>query len=232
MRLETITFSTFVLIGSFLHYTYASCHWREADLCLATLAVYGNVYGIVPSTEEELKVFCRYMKESHDCIKDFARGCMTDDLFDTGYVLVESTHLSYGKFCRKGSEEQKEWLKKSPCVAAHFNLTRPCIEYALAGIENLGVISNKDRYPTLCCVFNNIMQCISDIINENCEGSSEDIVTTMMRNILSDIPIVACKPFKPKSKKCVSLLPPPNSRSKGKDSDSQLVQLLAEFLSV
>lgn len=232
MYLKTVIIFTFIYIGLTLQHVNASCHWREADLCLATLAVYGNVYGIIPHTEQGLEIFCRYIKESHNCVGEFTRNCFTKDLFDSGYPLVESTVLFYDKFCTKGSPTQKEWLQHAPCMAQHFNETKPCIEYALAGIENLAIINSKDRYATICCVFNNIMECINNVLNKNCKLDTDEMVKTIMRNIVSDVPIVACSKFEATSKRCISLLPPEGSKSKGMDSDNELVKLMAQFLSV
>lgn len=232
MHLKSVVILSFIYIGLTLQHINASCHWREADLCLATVAVYANIYGLIPHTEQGMEVFCRYVKDAHQCVKDFARNCFTDDLMDSGYPFAESTVQFYDKFCTKGSPTQKEWLQHSTCLAQHFNKTQPCTEYALAGIENLAVIDNNDRYATVCCVFNNIMECIKNVLNENCEIETEEMVKTIVQMVMTDVPIAACKKFEARSKRCISLLPPEGSKSKGKDSDNELVQLAAEFLSL
>lgn len=234
MYLKTVIILTFIYIGFILQHINASCHWREADLCLATLAIYGSVYGIIPRTEQELEVFCRYIKESHDCARDFARNCLTDDLLDSGYPLAESTLQFYDTFCIKESPLQKEWLQHAQCMSQHFNKIKPCTDYALAGIENLASIDNKDRYATLCCVFNNILECGKNLINEICDGDAdgEKLVKTIARILITDIPVAACRKFEARSERCLSLLPPEGSKSKGKNSDNELVKLAAEFISL
>lgn len=227
--MKIFVFAIILIIGVKQSYS-DDCHFREIDLCLATAALYGTGGNIIPDNEENVEMFCSTVQEGQSCIGNFTTKCMSASLRQLLNLFVEPTVHFTQEFCTKGSPIQKRWLEHAKCLSEHFEEARPCIDDGLAALDYLVNIKPKERFSSLCCTFMNIRQCLGKLLNEKCGKDAEDLMDVMLKNLISDLPFIACQSFDPNTDRCKAVLPPPGTKSAGADSQLQIVRLLSTFL--
>ncbi|UYV71519.1 hypothetical protein LAZ67_8003569 [Cordylochernes scorpioides] len=129
-----------------------NCHWREIELCQATMVLLMQGDSPIPTTEEEMTSSCEYIQEATQCMNNYTDKCTTPMVRELLDVFMGDSNARLNEFCTPGSEMRANFLKHAGCLAEVYPEQRPCfLDFQLV-IEKIvdKATTNEDRVPILC----------------------------------------------------------------------------------
>ncbi|UYV71525.1 hypothetical protein LAZ67_8003575 [Cordylochernes scorpioides] len=220
-----------------------NCHWREIELCQATMVLFMQGDSPIPTNEEALKTSCEYIQEANQCMGNYTEKCTTPMVRELMEVFMGDASSQMNEFCTPGSELSAKFLQHAECLAEAYPEERPCLVDFQAALEKVvdKATSNQDRVPILCCLSDSVIdvfiicsgykrftQCAHGIIEPKCGAETVQYSTQMFEMIATSMPRTICSNFKDDS--CDHLLPPSGTQPEGSQSKSSLARLIAAFL--
>ncbi|UYV71528.1 hypothetical protein LAZ67_8003578 [Cordylochernes scorpioides] len=207
------------------------CHWREIELCQATMVLFMQGDSPIPTSADDLKASCENIMEATHCMGNYTEKCTTPMVRELMDVFMGDASSQLNEFCTPGSELSANFLQHAECLAEAYPDERPCLVDFQAVVEKVvnKDTSNEDRLPTLCCGYNRFNQCVHGVIEPKCGAETVQYSTQMFEMIATTMPRTICSNFKDEG--CDELLPPSGTQPEGSQSKSALARLLAAFLS-
>lgn len=162
-----------------------------------------NVY--LPQNQPEMVPHCQEEFDAEDCVKNFARKCLSPFERQVAGMLI----LGAGQVLRKrcSQEGTKEYLSHYKCIRK----TIPQMHDAMDQLINtlVAVSEEKDndiKIPTSCCSFARFMELANKIVRLGCadfdKGAEDYIGTKMVKGYVSDVLDLSCQGYEPGSEKC------------------------------
>ncbi|UYV71509.1 hypothetical protein LAZ67_8003557 [Cordylochernes scorpioides] len=129
-----------------------NCHWREIELCQATVMVALQGDSPIPTNEDDLTSICDYIQEANQCMTNYTDRCTTPMVRELMDVFMGTSRSQLSEFCTAGTELRANFLQRSECLAEVYPEQRPCFMDLQATIEKIveKSVTNEDRLPTLC----------------------------------------------------------------------------------
>lgn len=206
-----------------------TCHLRELDLCLASVAVFTQSTNPHPVTNAELTRQCKVLMETEGCLKNYTSRCMTDMQSRMVDVFAEGPLDTIRELCRNGSKIRTKYLKHGDCVNNQNKAQRVCMRDFQVSLEKTMDIEWQDRLKLGCCAYNKLTACLRDVIEPKCGPEAWEMHSELFRATLSRLPSVTCAKYDHSSKACGALLPPAGSLPKGAKSHSVLSKLFSAY---
>lgn len=182
-----------------------SCDKPILDACVTTLMVFGrrNVY--LPQNNEEMVPHCQEEFDAEDCIKNFARKCLTPFERQVTGMLI----LGAGQVLRKrcNQEGTKEYLSHYKCIKRTIPQMHDAMDQLINTLLNISDSKNTDtKIPTSCCSFARFMELANKIVRVGCQdfdrGAEDYIGTKMVKGYVSDVLDLSCQGHETNSEKC------------------------------
>ncbi|UYV71529.1 hypothetical protein LAZ67_8003579 [Cordylochernes scorpioides] len=207
-----------------------NCHWREIELCQATMALFMQGDSPIPTNEEDVSASCEYIQEATQCLGNYTEKCTTPMVRELIDVFMGDSTTQLNEFCTPGSELRANFLQHAECLADVYPEERPCFLDLQATMEKVvnKETANEDRLSILCCGHNRFNQCVHDLIEPKCGAETVQYSTQMFEMIATTMPRTICSNFK--DDRCEQLLPPSGTQPEGSQSKSTIARLLAAFL--
>lgn len=162
-RIQVIFISSLVLFGLFQAPTVLSavspksdakeeesCHLRELDLCLASVAVLSQGQNTHQINNGEINRQCKLLNETEGCLQNFTRRCMTE-LQERSINLVADGGLdTIRELCKPQSKLRDQYLKHGNCINDQYKGQKVCMRDFQASLERAVEITWQDRLKLAC----------------------------------------------------------------------------------
>lgn len=167
--------------------------------------VFGRRGVYLPQNFQEMVPHCQEEFDAEDCIKNFARKCLSPFERQVAGMLI----LGAGQVLRKrcGQEGTKEYLTHYKCIKK----TIPSLHDAMDQlIYTLMAISegqdNNIKIPSSCCSFARFQDTSNKIVRLGCQefdkGAEEYIGTKMIKGYVGDLLDLSCQGYDANGDKC------------------------------
>ncbi|CAL1276261.1 unnamed protein product [Larinioides sclopetarius] len=226
-----LCFFAVLLFGIAAQQVYSqACHLREVDLCVAIGMFHYQSNGI-PSDDEKVTEWCETMQEVTQCMGNFTDKCMSPLQKELVGLLTGSDEVGK-EFCQPGSEIRTNYLAHAECLAdgtegEDFKTQLRDIQVVL---EKMFDVPFKQRFPLMCCGFRRFRETTERLTANRCGEESVQMIRSIMKMIVTDLPDMVCQRFDPNSSDCKELLPPSGTPSKGAENQTQLGKLMDTVL--
>lgn len=127
-----------------------TCHLRELDLCLASVAVFTQNSNPHPVTNNEINRQCKILLETETCLSNFTHRCMTDMQSQLFTMFADGGLDSIRELCKPHSKLRESYLKHGDCVNAQNKGQRVCMRDFQASLEKAVDIEWQDRLKLGC----------------------------------------------------------------------------------
>ncbi|KAG9509585.1 hypothetical protein GZH46_01890, partial [Fragariocoptes setiger] len=192
-----------------------SCHSRELDLCAAPLVVFTQSPSGLALNNHDLDKQCNYIKEADVCLSNFTRRCMTPIQSSMISILTEGSRQVLKDYCTPNSYIREQFLKHSSCLNEALKTHhKSCIKDLQASLEvmtqSMSTSETKQwqkRVPVGCCAYRRFENCIGGQVERKCGKEAQDFVKLVLKRVLSRMPDMMCRNYKPEGSTCKSILP-------------------------
>lgn len=127
-----------------------SCHLRELDLCLASVAVFTQNTNAHPVTNSEINRQCKILLETETCLSNFTKRCMTDIQGQFINLFAEGGLDSIRDLCKPGTKLRESYLKHGDCINGQYKGQRVCMRDFQVSLEKAVDIEWQDRLKLAC----------------------------------------------------------------------------------
>lgn len=127
-----------------------SCHLRELDLCLASVAVFTNNNNQHPITNSEINRQCKILLETESCLKNFTTRCMTESQSQLMDMFADGGLNVIRELCKSQSKTRSNYLKYGDCVNSQNKQQRVCMRDFQVSLEKAIDIEWQDRLKLGC----------------------------------------------------------------------------------
>lgn len=185
-----------------------SCDKPILDACATTLMVFGRRGVYLPQNQPEMIPHCQEEFDAEDCIKNFARKCLTPFERQVAGMLI----LGAGQVLRKrcAPEGTKEYLSHYKCIKKTIPNLHDAMDQLIYTL--LAIDSEKDsdsKIPTSCCSFARFQDQANKIVRFSCsdfdKGAEEYIGTKMIKGYVSDVLDLSCQGYDTNGDKCTKV---------------------------
>lgn len=175
-----------------------SCEKSILDTCMTTLMVFGrrNVY--LPKNFDEMIPHCQEEFDAEDCIKNFARKCLSPFERQVTGMLI----LGAGQVLRKrcAQDGTKEYLSHYDCIKKTIPTLHDAMDQLIYTLMEVSDGQNVDtKIPTSCCAFARFQEYANKIVKFGCQDfdkKAEDYVgTKMIKGYVSDVLDLSCQGY-------------------------------------
>lgn len=127
-----------------------SCHLRELDLCLASVAVFTQNNNPHPITNTEINRQCKLLMETETCLGNFTHRCMTEQQGPLFNLFLDGGLDSIRDLCKPHSKLRDSYLKHGDCINAQNKGQRVCLKDFQASLEKAVEIEWQERLKLGC----------------------------------------------------------------------------------
>lgn len=127
-----------------------SCHLRELDLCLASLAIFTQNANAHPVTNSEISRQCKILVETETCLTNFTSRCMTEAQAGLFTMFSDGGLDTIRELCKPQSKIRDSFLKHGDCINAQNKGQRVCMRDFQASLEKAADIEWQDRLKLGC----------------------------------------------------------------------------------
>lgn len=127
-----------------------SCHMREIDLCLASVAVLSQGQQSHPITNAEINRQCKLLNETEGCLQNFTRRCMTDIQQKLVDLVADGGLDTIRELCKPQSKIRDQYIKHGNCINDQSKGHRVCMRDFQASLEKAADITWQDRLKLAC----------------------------------------------------------------------------------
>lgn len=127
-----------------------SCHLRELDLCLASVAVFTQNSNAHPVTNGEINRQCKILMETETCLNNFTSRCMTEQQAKFVTIVADGGLDTIRELCKPHSKLRDTYLKNGDCVNQQNKGQRVCMRDFQASLEKAVDIEWQDRIKLGC----------------------------------------------------------------------------------
>ena len=127
-----------------------SCHLRELDLCLASVAVFTQNTNAHPITNSEINRQCKLLNETESCLSNFKTSCMTDSQSKLFKLVADGGLDTIRDLCKPSSKIRDSYLKHGDCVNDQQKGQKACLRDFQASLEKAADIEWQDRLKLGC----------------------------------------------------------------------------------
>lgn len=127
-----------------------SCHLRELDLCLASVAVFTQNSNSHPVTNNEVSRQCKILVETETCLKNFTSRCMTEMQSQLFTMFADGGLDTIRELCKPQSKVRDSYLKHGDCINGQQKAQRVCMRDFQASLEKAVDIEWQDRLKLGC----------------------------------------------------------------------------------
>lgn len=206
-----------------------SCHLRELDLCLASVAVFTQNTNAHQVNNAEVNRQCKILLETETCLHNYTSRCMTDMQSQLVNMIADGGLGTIRELCKPQSKIRSTYLKHGDCINNQYKAQRVCMRDFQVSLEKAVDINWQDRLKLGCCAFNKLNACVRDVVEPKCGAEAYELHSQFFRATFSRLPSVTCARYEHGEKLCASLLPPAGSVPKGAKSHSVLSKLFSSY---
>lgn len=127
-----------------------SCHLRELDLCLASVAVFTQNIHSHPVNNAELNKQCKILVETETCLGNFTKRCMTDMQTQLFNMLADGGLDTIRDLCKPNSKIRESYLKHTDCIVKQHKEQKVCMRDFQVSLEKAVEIDWQDRLKLGC----------------------------------------------------------------------------------
>lgn len=127
-----------------------TCHLRELDLCLASVAVFTQNTNAHPITNSEINRQCKILNETESCLTNFTSRCMTEPQAQLFMLLGDGGLDTIRELCKPQSKIRESYLKHGDCINSQNKGQRVCMRDFQASLEKAVEIEWQDRLKLGC----------------------------------------------------------------------------------
>lgn len=127
-----------------------SCHLRELDLCLASVAVFTQNSNSHPVTNNEINRQCKILNETESCLTNFTSRCMTEQQAQLFKLFGDGGLDTIRELCKPQSKIRDSYLKHGDCVNGQQKGQRVCMRDFQVSLEKAVDIEWQDRLKLGC----------------------------------------------------------------------------------
>lgn len=185
-----------------------SCDKPILDSCVTTLMVFGRRDVYLPQNSDEMVPHCQEEFDAEDCVKNFARKCLSPFERQVAGMLI----LGAGQVLRKrcNQEGTKEYLSHYKCIKKTIPQLHDAMDqliYTLMEISNEK--DNDIKIPNSCCSFARFQELVNKIARVGCQDfdakAEEYIGIKMVKGYVSDVLDLSCQGYEANSDKCAKV---------------------------
>ena len=185
-----------------------SCDKSILDTCVTTLFVFGrrNVY--LPQNSVEMVPHCQEEFDAEDCIKNYARKCLTPFERQVAGMLI----LGAGQVLRKrcSQEGTKEYLSHYKCIKTTIPMLHDAMDQLIYTLMIAsGEKDNDLKIPASCCSFARFQEVASKIVRSNCANFDQQaesyIGNKMIKGYVGDVLDLSCQGYETNGDKCAKI---------------------------
>lgn len=127
-----------------------TCHLRELDLCLASIAVFTQNSNSQPVNEREVNRQCKILLETESCLKNFTHRCLTDSQGQFLHMFADGGLDLIRELCKSGSKVRNNYMKHADCINNQQKAQRVCMRDFQASLERAVDIDWQNRLKLGC----------------------------------------------------------------------------------
>lgn len=127
-----------------------TCHLRELDLCLASIAIFTQNTNSHPVTNSEINRQCKILVETESCLTNYTNRCMTESQGHLLIMLADGGLDTIRELCKPQSKIRDSYLKHGDCINAQNKGQRVCMRDFQASLEKAADIEWQDRLKLGC----------------------------------------------------------------------------------
>lgn len=185
-----------------------SCEKKIIDTCVTTLMVFGRRDVYLPQNYQEMVPHCQEEFDAEDCIKNYARKCLTPFERQVAGMLI----LGAGQVLRKrcAPDGTKEYLTHYKCIKKTIPALHDAMDQLIYTL--MAISDDKDtdiKIPTSCCSFARFQDLANKIVRNGCDEfdkkAEEYIGTKMVKGYVSDVLDLSCQGYESNSDKCTKV---------------------------
>lgn len=172
---------------------------------MTTLMVFGRRGVYLPQNFAEMVPHCQEEFDAEDCIKNFARKCLSPFERQVAGMLI----LGAGQVLRKrcGQEGTKEYLNHYKCIKKTIPALHDAMDQLIYTLMSISDEKEADiKIPTSCCSFARFQELVNKIVRFGCQDfdakGEEYIGTKMVKGYVSDVLDLSCQGYDSNSDKC------------------------------
>lgn len=127
-----------------------TCHLRELDLCLASIAVLTQNNNPHPINNAEINRQCKVLLETEGCLANYTRRCMTNTQTQMVNMLADGGLDMIRDLCKPQSKVRSMYLKHGDCINNQQKNQKNCMRDFQASLEKAVDIEWQDRLKLAC----------------------------------------------------------------------------------
>lgn len=155
-----------------------------------------NVY--LPQNSQEMIPHCKEEFDAEDCVKNFAKKCLTPFERQVAGMLI----LGAGQVLRKRCNQDgtKEYLSHYRCIKKAIPQLHDAMDQLVYTLMEVSDTNNIDsKIPTSCCAFGRFQDIANKIVRSNCNEFdllAEDYIgNKMIKGYVSDVLDLSCQGY-------------------------------------
>lgn len=127
-----------------------TCHLRELDLCLASIAVFTQSSNNHPVNNHEVNRQCKILMETESCLTNYTKRCLTDMQGQMLNLFADGGLDTIRQFCKPSSKIRETYLKHGDCINSQHKGQRVCMRDFQVSLEKAVDIEWQDRLKLGC----------------------------------------------------------------------------------
>jgi transposase-like protein len=185
-----------------------SCDKPILDACVTTLMVFGRRDVYLPQNSDEMVPHCQEEFDAEDCVKNFARKCLSAFERQVAGMLI----LGAGQVLRKrcNQEGTKEYLSHYKCIKKTIPQLHDAMDQLIYTLMSISDEKDNDiKIPNSCCSFARFQELVNKIARFGCHEfdskAEEYIGIKMVKGYVSDVLDLSCQGYDTNSDKCAKV---------------------------
>lgn len=185
-----------------------SCDKTIIDTCVTTLMVFGRRGVYLPKNYQEMIPHCQEEFDAEDCIKNYARKCLSPFERQVAGMLI----LGAGQVLRKrcGQEGTREYLGHYKCIKKTIPSLHDAMDQLIYTLMAINEGKDADaKIPSSCCSFARFNELANKIVRQECgefdKTAEEYIGTKMIKGYVGDLLDLSCQGYEVNSDKCTKI---------------------------
>lgn len=173
--------------------------------------VFGRRGVYLPVNQQEMVPHCQEEFDAEDCIKNYARRCLSPFERQVAGMLI----LGAGQVLRKrcAAEGTREYLAHYKCIKKTIPALHDAMDQLIYTMMMTSELSNNDaKIPTSCCAFGRFQELANRIVRNGCADfdakAEEYIGIKMIKGYVGDVLDLSCQGYDSNGDKCTKVKMP------------------------
>lgn len=152
----------------------------------------------MPQNFQEMVPHCKEEFDAEDCIKNFAKKCLSPFERQVAGMLILGAGQVLRKRCAK--DGTREYLTHYTCIKKTIPFLHDAMDQLIYTLMEVSETKNADsKIPTSCCAFGRFQDYANKIIKANCfdfdKTAEEYIGTKMIKGYVGDVLDLSCQGY-------------------------------------